>query len=873
MNLTKFNFTPYPLLTIILLSVSTFAQNFNQLNTQNLKGGYLGFSSFVDYNNDGLLDIFTTGLDFDNRYTNAVFYENNGDLSFTESTISIIPRVIYGDYSWGDYDNDGALDLLYTGTTSGFDSEGISKIYRNTNNGCDFIELQTMLPGISRGTCDWVDMNNDSLLDIFLIGFNQNGELIAKAYQNNTNDDFGEQNIIGIDLLEGDRANFSRNEARWEDLDGDGLKDLVLALSTDLDFTLEVYKNLGDFQFSKQNIGLPKLSYVAMEIGDINNDGLQDIVFTGSPNLENSSGDGTGDFYVFTNNNNMNFNNSFSIANEGVFFNDIELGDFDNDGFLDAINYGTGPWGDFPEVTKIYKNNGNGTFSDFSHNLPDCRFGGIDLGDFDNDNDLDILYFGRIEDPSDNEITYIYKNSFANIDLPSEILTSQSCICDNTINFSLNNSYDSVSWDFGDPSSGSLNVSSDKNVSHLFSDFGSYTVSATYTKGSTTATITKLINIIELPEIQKPEDLVICETIGVNQFNFNDLNDLQILNGASTDDFEVFYYTSLENAQENRYRLSMPYNFDSDVTIYSRVQSRNNSNCFKTTEFNVSSTTNPIANPVDDLMECDNNNDGFATFDLSQLETMVIGNQSNVETVYFNNLNEIIPKDDLDNYENISEGTETITIRVLSTLSECFEETTTNLIVNSLPRANELDVIIACDDNGDGISNLFDTSMVEETVLDNQTGMEITYFDNNGNEFLNLDNPFSNTIPFQETIVVRVTNTISRCYSETELLLRTEAQINCSESSEETADIIYPKFFTPNDDGYNDYWQIKGTSDFSNYKISIFDRYGKLLKQISGSSIGWDGTYNGKQMETNDYWFKVDFNNTNITTGHFSLKR
>tara|TARA_R110002020_G_scaffold466285_2_gene688739 strand:+ start:6443 stop:6649 length:207 start_codon:yes stop_codon:yes gene_type:complete len=60
------------------LSVSISAQTFERLNTQNLKGGYLGFSSFVDYNNDGYLDIFVTGLDFDHDFNNAVFYENNG---------------------------------------------------------------------------------------------------------------------------------------------------------------------------------------------------------------------------------------------------------------------------------------------------------------------------------------------------------------------------------------------------------------------------------------------------------------------------------------------------------------------------------------------------------------------------------------------------------------------------------------------------------------------------------------------------------------------------------------------------------------------------------------------------------------------------
>ena len=152
------------LITIFFItSTSLLAQSFEKINTQNLKGGYLGFSSFVDYNNDGFLDIFVTGLDFDNSFTNAVFYVNNGDLSFTESEITNIPRAIYGDYSWGDFDNNGTQDLIYSGTTSGGSDFGITKIYRNTNNGCEFIELPIALPGISRGSSEWVDIDNDGL--------------------------------------------------------------------------------------------------------------------------------------------------------------------------------------------------------------------------------------------------------------------------------------------------------------------------------------------------------------------------------------------------------------------------------------------------------------------------------------------------------------------------------------------------------------------------------------------------------------------------------------------------------------------------------------------------------------------------------------
>jgi len=88
--------------------------------------------------------------------------------------------------------------------------------------------------------------------------------------------------------------------------------------------------------------------------------------------------------------------------------------------------------------------------------------------------------------------------------------------------------------------------------------------------------------------------------------------------------------------------------------------------------------------------------------------------------------------------------------------------------------------------------------------------------------------------------------------------------------------IDYPHYFTPNGDGYHDYWNIVGLSNQANAKIYIFDRYGKLVKQISSQSLGWDGTYNGHLLPSDDYWFTVDYLEQATSKqfkAHFSLKR
>ena len=100
----------------------------------------------------------------------------------------------------------------------------------------------------------------------------------------------------------------------------------------------------------------------------------------------------------------------------------------------------------------------------------------------------------------------------------------------------------------------------------------------------------------------------------------------------------------------------------------------------------------------------------------------------------------------------------------------------------------------------------------------------------------------------------------------------------CSELTDNNVLVIgYPKYFTPNGDSYNDTWNIPGLSNISNNsRIYIFDRYGKLLKDLSPKGTGWDGTYIGQPMPADDYWFTVEYSEQGVIKkfkSHFSLKR
>jgi gliding motility-associated-like protein len=115
------------------------------------------------------------------------------------------------------------------------------------------------------------------------------------------------------------------------------------------------------------------------------------------------------------------------------------------------------------------------------------------------------------------------------------------------------------------------------------------------------------------------------------------------------------------------------------------------------------------------------------------------------------------------------------------------------------------------------------------------------------------NNQFSNLISGQYTVSVRDKN-------------------GCGTVTEEVYLLMYPKFFTPNGDGFNDTWKIKFSDVEEDLTVKIFDRYGKFITELKNNSA-WNGTFNGLELPATDYWFVVTRSNGKEYRGHFSLKR
>ena len=98
------------------------------------------------------------------------------------------------------------------------------------------------------------------------------------------------------------------------------------------------------------------------------------------------------------------------------------------------------------------------------------------------------------------------------------------------------------------------------------------------------------------------------------------------------------------------------------------------------------------------------------------------------------------------------------------------------------------------------------------------------------------------------------------------------SDLNCTPVTREFFHLVVPKFFTPNGDGVNDFFEVEGIETLSDYEINLYDRYGKLIKNALGVPLRWDGSYNNRSLPSGDYWYSVRIE-SNTIQGHVALVR
>ena len=378
------------------LSQANAAGGFVDSGITNIPGVYDGSIAWGDYNNDGYLDFAicgrsTEGLDFITR-----IYRNNGDGTFTDIGAGL-PGVDFGSLAWGDYNNDGKLDLAVCGFLPS--GERITRIYRNNGDGT-FTDIGAGLPGVAYGSLAWGDFDNDGKLDLAISGYTgwDSGYTyitsLTRIYKNNGDGTFTDIGAGLPGVWDGSLA--------WGDYNNDGYLDLAISgtygnTGTGSDFITRIYKNNGNGTFTDINAGLTGVTDSSIAWGDYNNDGKLDLAVGGFPYSK-----------IYRNNGNNTFTDIKAELPMSVYGCSLGWGDYNNDGYLDLAICGRSDAGGF---TKIYRNNGNGTFTDINAGIQGVCYSSLAWGDFDNDGDLDLAVCGSPNAGANAPyIAKIYKN-------------------------------------------------------------------------------------------------------------------------------------------------------------------------------------------------------------------------------------------------------------------------------------------------------------------------------------------------------------------------------------------------------------------------------------------------------------------------------
>ncbi|MBE9489208.1 MAG: T9SS type B sorting domain-containing protein [Bacteroidetes bacterium] len=349
---------------------------------------------------------------------------------------------------------------------------------------------------------------------------------------------------------------------------------------------------------------------------------------------------------------------------------------------------------------------------------------------------------------------------------------------------------------------------------------------------------------VVLPDIQ---DYVICDNLdendGIGQFDFS-TKDNEILNGLDPNSFSVSYYATIADANAETNQLSSLYinSLPSEV-IFARIDNivSNEVECYDVGSFNILVNLLPEFNLEDEYILCVDTNGTEEIPIYPIIDTgLDIVNYSFEWSLDGN----ILLFETESNIIAIQGGN--YTVEVTNIITGCSNSISTIVTVSSPPT---LDASI--------ISYAFIEDNVIQVTATGTGEQEYEYSLDYG--LWQESDTFSNVSAGEHIVMARDIN-------------------GCGINLTTIIVIDYPLYFTPNGDGFHDTWNIIAIDTQPNAKIFIYDRYGKLLKQLRPIGKGWDGTFNGFPLPTNDYWFTVEFiepkdGTLKIFKSHFTLKR
>ena len=390
---------------LVIISFILFSTN---LNSQNFEKTSLSFPGFTggniiwgDYNNDGLLDILFAGGPYPWAGTSTI-YKNNGDGTFTLNQNSFLIKLSNGAGAWVDVNNDGLLDIIISGYYQLLQRPS-TKVYLN-NGDETFTEIPNDITGMYYSSIACADFDNDGTIDFVLSGLDRDFEPITKLYRNLGN---GQFELVPVNF-----KGVWQGSAAWGDFNNDGKLDLIIAGKDNIDNNIskavtKLYRNDGNGSFTEIQAGIAGVYTGSVSWGDYNKDGLLDILVTGDRKFEDFGWDAAFTA-IYTNLGNESFEES-SISLPGMINSAGIWADVDNDGNIDILLSGSNNVFGIEPLTQLFINDGNGGFAESPDSLQQLALSVASWGDFNNDGKLDLMLAGYDQD-NQTYVTHLYEN-------------------------------------------------------------------------------------------------------------------------------------------------------------------------------------------------------------------------------------------------------------------------------------------------------------------------------------------------------------------------------------------------------------------------------------------------------------------------------
>ncbi|PKF74437.1 hypothetical protein CW752_09535 [Chryseobacterium sp. PMSZPI] len=302
---------------------------------------HLGDIKFIDYNNDGLMDIISTGLSYMDIVNYKHYRFRNTGTGFIKE--DVLQGKVYGSMEVFDFNHDGKPDYAINGTQFGHGGgfRNTLDLYQNTGSGFDMTE--NWVDGTQNGSFKVVDLNNDNLLDLVVIGSDVQGAPTSKVYINKAGVLTHMQNLEAM----------TSGKIDFADFNGDGFQDIVMIGKDENDEGyLAVLMNDGTGMLTTHVLDGHNVSDASVSVGDLNNDGYYDFIISG-----NKDYNAFVKTYVYDNTEQKFVEGVpvglYNLGGPGM----VQLFDFNNDHHLDVILSGFDWWNSaMPSLTKVFKN-------------------------------------------------------------------------------------------------------------------------------------------------------------------------------------------------------------------------------------------------------------------------------------------------------------------------------------------------------------------------------------------------------------------------------------------------------------------------------------------------------------------------------------